>query len=131
MTTVERLNGIETTRVQLPLAPPKRADSDSGSTAALHAASPGSAPGRSTSLYSIMKRLHRLAVRTLGFHPRNRSSTLLGGAIRCLGSSIGRAADSRRLVSKENTSNGGGCAIHPAASIICGLRVRFPPEVPA
>ena len=80
--------------------------------------------------YNNKKRLHRLAVRTLGFHPRNRSSTLLGGAIRCLGSSIGRAADSRRLVSKENASNGGGRAIRPAASIICGFWDRGPVEVP-
>lgn len=53
----------------------------------------------------------------------------IGGAIRCLGSSIGRTVDFRRLVSKENTSNGGGCAIHPAASIIYGLwfksRLRY------
>ena len=91
---------------------------------------PRSIRGAST-IYStiIKKRLHRLAVRTLGFHPRNRSSTLLGGAIRCLDSSIGRA-DSRRLVSEENTSNGGGRAIRPAASIICGFWDRGPVEVP-
>ena len=49
----------------------------------------------------------------------------------CLDSSIGRAADSRRLVSKENTSNGGGRVIRPAASLICGLWVQLPLEVPS
>lgn len=68
--------------------------------------------------------------RTVAFHATKRSSTLLGDAIRRLDSSIGRAADSRRLVSKENAGNGGGRAIRPAASIICGFRDRGPVEVP-
>ena len=69
-------------------------------------------------------------VSTALFHGADSGALPDKAAIRCLDSSIGRAADSRRLVSKENVSNGGGRAIRPAASIICGFRDHGPAEVP-
>ena len=87
----------------------------------------GSTPDASTSL---RRWPCGVEVSTALFHGADSGALPDKAAIKCLDSSIGRAADSRRLVSKENTSNGGGCAIHPAASIICGFRDRGPVEVP-
>ena len=68
-----------------------RAGSDSGSTAALHAASQGSTPCRSTSL---RRWPCGVEVSTALFHGADSGALPDKAAIKCLDSSIGRAADS-------------------------------------